>query len=85
MTTTIQQFVKDLNAVAARIQGDIAGKLVNNTVGSLEEYKHQTGIAKGVGMLAEQAYQLMKRGDLDDEDDREPLGRMPTPDGGPQH
>lgn len=80
-TATIQQFVKDLNEIAGRRQGEIAQKLLSNSIGSMEEYKHQTGIAQGIGQLAEAAYQLMKRGDLDDAGDG--LGKMPDPEGGP--
>ncbi len=81
MATSVQQFVKDLTEIAARMQGEIAGKLVNNVCGSMEDYKHQTGIAKGINMLSTQAYELMKRGDLDD-GPNDQLGQMPqTPDG----
>lgn len=84
MTTTIQQFVKDLNEIAGRRQGEIAQKLLSNSIGSMEEYKHQTGIAQGIGQLAEAAYQLMKRGDLD-EGPGDGLGKMPDPPGGETH
>lgn len=61
----IDEFVNLLQKHAAREQGEIAQKLVNHGVADWDEYNRMTGQAKGIGRLADIAYQLMKQRDLD--------------------
>ena len=73
----IHQFVKDLQTVLIRQQGEIANKLMNGAgISNHEDYKHQTGIAKGLGQAADIAYQLMKQRDMADDPDGQ-LPEMP--------
>lgn len=82
MATTILEFVKDLQALSAQQQAEIANKLARAQCGSWDEYNKQTGRVQGLAEMAELAYQLMKNRDLmADEGDKE-LGSMPTGDGG---
>ena len=77
---TIHAFVKDLRSILARQQGEIANKMLNGTLADHEEYKHQVGIAKGLGQAADIAYQLMQQRDMADDPDGAGLPEMPDPD-----
>ncbi len=72
---TLKAFVQRLQKQAAVRQAEIANKVLKG-MANHDEYREECGKAKGIGMLADIAYQLMKRADLDDEDDPN-LGDMP--------
>lgn len=77
--TTIHEFVRDLKTLAARRQGEVAQKLLNGGAADQPEYRQWVGYAKGVGDMADMAYELMKNRDLADADEQLPEMEDPEP------
>jgi hypothetical protein len=72
MATTLQEFVRDLQGLAGKVQAQIGQKLINHQIGDWDEYNKLTGKAAGIAEMADLAYQLMKNRDMaavDDPDD----------------
>ena len=80
---TIHEFVKALQNYAAQQQAEIAQKVLKGMSDHME-YREEVGRAKGIGHMADAAYQLMKRRDLDDESDDTGLSDMPPDDPPPK-
>jgi len=78
MSTTMNEFVRDLQRVAGQRQAQIAEKLVNHKVANWDEYNKETGRAAGIGELANLAYELMKNRDLGETDTGTGLAEMPA-------
>ena len=83
MSTTMNEFVRDLQRVAGQRQAQIAEKLVNHKIANWDEYNKETGRASGIGELANLAYELMKNRELGEIDSDSGLGEMP-PDPAPR-
>jgi hypothetical protein len=65
--TTITEFVTALQKQAGAQQADIAGKMLKG-IADPNEYWKDVGRSQGIGLVADLAYQLMKRRDLDEDD-----------------
>lgn len=78
---TIHDFVKRLQQAAGTIQADCAQKTLKG-ISDPNEYWKVVGRSQGAAEMADVAYQIMKRADMDDDDGG--LPEMPPDDPPPK-
>jgi len=67
-TTVLRQFVKEARHSFAEAQLVLSTKLGKNAIGSMEEYRHVTGVITGYEKAGEVLLGLLKRDDTDADD-----------------
>jgi len=67
-TTVLRQFVKEARHSFAEAQLVLSTKLGKNVIGSMEEYRHITGVITGYEKAGEVLLGLLKRDDTDADD-----------------